>query len=100
MHAYAGHVLLNITQQSNIGVHYVSLGHARNNSDSCSPNEVAQRKSSTYGGAMPEKLPGGREVRWLQKGRVSLPKLHHIADKGCQGGVIQGVLRDDRGALA
>lgn len=36
----------------------------------------------------------------LQQRRVSLPKLHYIADKGCQAGVKQGILRYDGGTLA
>lgn len=63
-------------------------------------NRLARQKSSTYGGAVPEKLPGRGKVARLQERRVSLPKLHYTADKGCQAGVIQGVLGDDGGALA
>ena len=60
----------------------------------------AQQDSTTYGSAMPEQLPGRREMVRLQQRRVIVPELHYTADKGCQAGVSKGVLRDDGGALA
>lgn len=49
---------------------------------------------------MPQKLSERGEVVWLQQGRVLVAEVDYTAGKSSQGGVLQGILRYDWGALA
>lgn len=46
------------------------------------PKQSMHSRAATYGSAMPEQLPGRREMVRLQQRRVILPELHYAADKG------------------